>query len=58
MEISLKIDIPNRILELKLSEDEIKERIRNAVKPDRKVKGSLARYMKLVTSADEGAVLR
>jgi dihydroxy-acid dehydratase len=54
----IKIDIPNRILELKLSEDVIKERIRNAVKPDRKVKGSLARYMKLVTSADEGAVLR
>jgi dihydroxy-acid dehydratase len=54
----IKIDIPNRILELKLSENVIKERIRNAVKPDRKVKGSLARYMKLVTSADEGAVLR
>ena len=54
----IKIDIPNRILELKLTEDVIKERIRNAVKPDRKVKGSLARYMKLVTSADEGAVLR
>jgi dihydroxy-acid dehydratase len=54
----IKIDIPNRILELKVSEEEIKERIRRAVKPDRKVKGSLARYMKLVTSADEGAVLR
>jgi dihydroxy-acid dehydratase len=54
----IKIDIPNRILELKVSEEEIKERIGRAVKPDRKVKGSLARYMKLVTSADEGAVLR
>ena len=54
----IKIDISNRILEIELSDDEIKNRIRNAVKPDRKVKGSLARYMKLATSADEGAILR
>lgn len=54
----IKIDIPNRILEFKVSEAEIKMRIKMAVKPDRKVKGSLARYMKLVTSANEGAVLR
>jgi dihydroxy-acid dehydratase len=54
----IKIDIPNRILEFNVSEAEIKNRIKIAVKPDRKVKGSLARYMKLVTSADEGAVLR
>ncbi len=54
----IKIDIPNRILEFEVSEAEIKMRIKMAVKPDRKVKGSLARYMKLVTSANEGAVLR
>jgi len=54
----IKIDISKRILELKLSEEEIEKRIKNAIKPERKVKGSLARYMKLVTSADEGAVLR
>ncbi len=54
----IKIDISNRVLELKLSDYEIKNRIKNAVKPDRKVKGSLARYMKLATSADEGAILR
>jgi len=54
----IRIDIPNRILELKVSDGEIKNRIEMAVKPNRKVKGSLARYMKLVTSADEGAVLR
>jgi len=54
----IKIDISNRILELKLSDEEIEKRIKNAIKPERKVKGSLARYMKLVTSADEGAVLR
>ncbi len=54
----IKIDISNRILELKLSDEEIEKRIKNATKPERKVKGSLARYMKLVTSADEGAVLK
>ena len=54
----IRIDIPNRILELKVSDGEIKNRIEMAAKPNRKVKGSLARYMKLVTSADEGAVLR
>ncbi len=54
----IKIDISNRILELKISDDEIKNRIKDVVKPDRKVKGSLAKYMKLATSADEGAILR
>ena len=54
----IKIDIPNRILELKLTDEEIKNRIKKVVKPERKVKGSLARYMKLATSADEGAILR
>jgi dihydroxy-acid dehydratase len=54
----IKIDIPNRSLELKVSESEMKIRIKKAVKPNRQVKGWLARYMKLATSADEGAVLR
>lgn len=54
----IKIDIPNRILELKLTDAEINERIKNAVKPERHVKGWLARYRKLATSADEGAILR
>ena len=54
----IKIDIPNRILELKLTDEEINNRIKNVVKPERKVKGSLAKYMKLATSADEGAILR
>ncbi|MDD3984453.1 MAG: dihydroxy-acid dehydratase [Methanobacterium sp.] len=55
---NIKIDIPNRILELDVTDTEIKKRIKNAIKPNRKVKGCLARYMKLATSADEGAVLR
>jgi len=54
----IKIDIPNRILEFDVSDLEIKARIEKATIPDRKVKGWLARYMKLATSADEGAVLR
>ena len=54
----IKIDIPNRILEFDVSEAEIKKRIKEAIKPDRNIKGCLARYMKLATSADEGAVLR
>ena len=55
---NIKIDIPNRILELDVTDIEIKKRIKKIVKPDRNVKGYLARYMKLATSADEGAVLR
>jgi dihydroxy-acid dehydratase len=54
----IKIDIPNRILEFDVSDSEIKDRIEKANIPDRNVKGWLARYMKLATSADEGAVLR
>ncbi|WP_048192077.1 dihydroxy-acid dehydratase [Methanobacterium sp. SMA-27] len=54
----IKIDIPNRILEFEVTEAEIKKRIKEAIKPDRNIKGCLARYMKLATSADEGAVLR
>ncbi len=54
----IKIDIPNRILEFDVTDAEIKKRIKEAIKPDRNVKGCLARYMKLATSADEGAVLR
>jgi len=52
------IDIPNRKLELKLSDKEIKERFRRwkPIKPKIK-KGWLARYSKLVTSASTGAVL-
>jgi len=52
------IDIPNRKIELKLSDKEIKERFRRwkPIKPKIK-KGWLARYSKLVTSASTGAVL-
>ena len=54
----IRIDIPNRTLELKLSDSEINARIQKANKPEKPVKGWLARYRKLATSADEGAILR
>lgn len=54
----IKIDIPQRILEIELSDEEIQERIKSAVKPERKLKGWLARYQKLASSADKGGILR
>lgn len=52
------IDIPNRVLEVKLSDKEIEQRRAEYIKPEPKVKtGYLARYAKLVTSANTGAVL-
>ncbi|MDO8869502.1 MAG: dihydroxy-acid dehydratase [Methanobacteriaceae archaeon] len=54
----IKIDIPQRILEVELSDKEIQERIASTVKPERKLKGWLARYQKLASSADKGGILR
>ena len=54
----IKIDISNRKIDVLLDDAEIERRIKEAVKPDRKVKGWLSRYMKLATSADRGAILR
>ena len=54
----ITIDITNRKLEVKLSDTEIEKRFRNwkAIAPKIKT-GYLARYSKLVSSADKGAVL-
>ncbi len=54
----IKIDIPRRKLDIKVTPEEIDERIKKVVKPDRHVKGWLARYTKLATSADKGAILK
>lgn len=55
----IEIDIPNRTLNVKLSEEELAERRKNWVCPPPKVKsGYLARYAALVTSAATGAVLK
>jgi dihydroxy-acid dehydratase len=55
----INIDIPKRKLNIELSNEEIKIRIANVVKPDPKIKtGYMARYAKLVQSADTGAILK
>ena len=55
----ISIDIPNRKLELEVSDDELAKRRANWKKPEPKIKtGYLARYAKLTTSASTGAVVR
>jgi dihydroxy-acid dehydratase len=55
----ITIDIPNRTLNVELTDDEIKTRL-NLLPPfEPKIKrGYLARYTSMVTSASKGAVLR
>ncbi|MGN1367622.1 MAG: dihydroxy-acid dehydratase [Aristaeellaceae bacterium] len=54
----IAIDIPNCSIELKVDEAVLAERRAKWVCPEPKVKtGYLARYAKLVTSADKGAIL-
>ena len=55
----IEIDIPNRTLNVKLSEEELAARRKNWKCPAPKVKsGYLARYASLVSSAAQGAVLK
>lgn len=55
----IEIDLPNRVLKVELSDEEIKERLSKWKQPPSKApKGTyLSRYSKLVTSASTGAVL-
>ena len=54
----IAIDIPNCSIELKVDDEVLAERRKNWVCPEPKVKtGYLARYAKLVSSADKGAIL-
>lgn len=54
----ISIDIPNRKLELEVSDEELAKRRAEWVKPEPKIKtGYLARYAKLTTSASTGAVV-
>ena len=54
----IAIDITNQTIELKVSDEELKERRAAWTAPEPKVKtGYLARYAKLVSSADKGAIL-
>lgn len=55
----IEIDIPNRTLNVKLTDAELAERRKNWICPPPKVtSGYLARYAALVTSAATGAVLK
>ena len=55
----ISIDIPNKILEVELTDEEIAERLDAIGDFEPKIKkGYLARYSKMVTSASKGAVLK
>ena len=55
---TISIDIPNHKITLEVSDEVLLARRANLVMPEPKVKtGYLARYAKMVTSADKGAVL-
>lgn len=54
----INIDIPNRKLDVALSEEELAKRKANWIRPEPKVKtGYLARYAALVSSAAKGAIM-
>lgn len=54
----IAIDIPNHSITLKVDEAVLAERKAQWVCPEPKIKtGYLARYAKLVSSADKGAIL-
>lgn len=54
----IDIDIPNRKLELRITDEEMAKRKSAWVKPEPKIKtGYLSRYAKLTTSASRGAVV-
>ncbi len=56
---TIVLDIPNRKLQLKLSDNEIKKRFEGWKPREPKIKsGWLARYAKVVTSANTGAVVK
>lgn len=53
---TISIDIPNRKLELCVSEDVLAQRAKNVKMPEQHLEGYLKRYAKLVTSGSTGAV--
>lgn len=56
---TIEINIPERTINLKVSEEEIEKRMNNLEKIEPKVKeGYLARYSQFVTSGDKGAVYK
>lgn len=54
----IDIDIPNRSINIELTDEEIQNRLDKLVKPEPKVKeGYLVRYARMVSSANRGAIL-
>ena len=55
----IKINIPERTLEIDVSPEEIQNRLKEIKLPPHKYqRGYLGRYSRMVTSADQGAILR
>ncbi|WP_017726683.1 dihydroxy-acid dehydratase [Halalkalibacterium ligniniphilum] len=55
----IKIDLPSRTIELLVSDEELAKRKEGWTEPEPKVKkGYLARYSKLVTSANTGGIMK
>lgn len=55
----IRIDIPQRMVDLLVSQDEIKERLLRWKAPKPKIKkGYLARYARMVSSAGKGAIMK
>ena len=54
----IEINIPERRLQIELSDDEIRSRLANWKRPDIKAEGYLSRYRALVSSAHTGAILK
>ena len=53
----IEINIPKRVLNLKISEEEFKKRKAAFVPPKKKVTGYLARYQRSVHSANTGGIV-
>lgn len=54
----IKIDIPNRKLDVDLSDEEIKERMNTCKIKRKELKGVLKRYSEMVSSAADGAIFK
>ncbi len=55
----ISIDIPNRKLEVKLSKRELEKRFKKWIPVPPKIRtGYLARYSRMVSSADKGSILK
>ena len=55
----IEIDIPNNMIKVRLSNEELAERKKSWIPPEPKItKGCLAKYASMATSADTGAVLK